>query len=160
MNEDTLAITHPQNLQIDRLRAGLLDDAPQEKAQILRHVSGCVTCRSRMMRWNVAGAARLQRNSRLAGELRERRRLALDGKPSDRARHARAAQRAAAGIAATLVLMLGTVAGLDLRQLHDQRTRAPEAVRTTGVPDLYSHINFYLWVAREGSQEGGPANQS
>ncbi|MDX1698317.1 MAG: zf-HC2 domain-containing protein, partial [Thiohalobacterales bacterium] len=42
---------HPDTEQLDRLRAGLLDDRPEERAALEQHLAGCDSCRAQAGIW-------------------------------------------------------------------------------------------------------------
>ena len=42
---------HPDTELLDRLRAGLLDDLPREKAAIEEHLATCESCRNHAGIW-------------------------------------------------------------------------------------------------------------
>ena len=157
MNEDMAAGSHPDDVQLDLLRAGLLDVSAEGKASIRHHLEGCAVCRGGMARWKWIAENGTPRDELLSRQLQERRRLALDGRRSARARRRAMARVTIAGAAAALILALGTV--LDL-QLWRTKVPLPDVARAESVPDLYSHIDFYLWVSREGTPENSHENQS
>ena len=51
MNDASKAGLHPDAVQLDLLRAGLLDDMPAERSSLLHHIAECDVCRLRMARW-------------------------------------------------------------------------------------------------------------
>ncbi len=157
MNKDTAVNSHPDDRQLNLLRAGLLDDIAQDKASLLLHLEECLDCRNRAARWNAIARTKSGAYDRLSRELRERRRLAIQGQQSARGRRQATMRLAFAGIAATLVLALGTVIGLQV-----WRPPAPvqNVAQADNVPDLYSDIDFYLWVSHEGAQNVSHENQS
>ncbi|MHB8256476.1 MAG: hypothetical protein ACYDHY_10400 [Acidiferrobacterales bacterium] len=157
MNEDMAAGSHPDDVKLDLLRAGLLDETAEEKASIQHHLQGCGVCRGRMARWKWIAENGTPRNELLSRQLQERRRRALGGRRSARAQHRAMARMAIAGVAAALILALGTVLNL---QLWRTKAPLPDVARAESVPDLYSHIDFYLWVSREGAPDSSHENQS
>lgn len=157
MNEDMAAGSHPDDVQLDLLRAGLLDETAEGKASIQRHLDGCSVCRGGMARWKWIAENGTPRDELLSRQLQERRRLALDGRRSARAQRRAMARVTIAGVAAALILALGTVLSL---QLWRTKVPLPDVARAESVPDLYSHIDFYLWVSREGAPESSHENQS
>ncbi len=157
MNEDMMTGYHPDDVQLDLLRAGLLDDTAGGKTSVRRHLDSCGACRERMARWKWIAENGLPRDELLSRQLRERRQLALDGRRTARARHRAIVRITIAGIAATLILALGTVLGL---QLWRPQAPLPDVARAESVQDLYSHIDFYLWVSREGAPDSSHENQS
>ncbi len=126
---------HPAGELLDRLRCGLLDDDPRERARLEQHLRHCADCR-RAYDWPntllAAGdipEARLQRL----------RRHALNA-PVRRARRLLPLAAAAALIVA--------VAGL-VNLSHQSASSPPARVAAGGqkVPDLYEDLDFYLWLA-------------
>jgi len=157
MIDSTEVESHPESEQIDLLRAGLLDDATEHKASVLRHLENCRDCRNRSARWQQIAGGESREGDALSRQLRERRRLALDGKGSARTRRQTTARLVLTGIAAAMILAIGTVIGL---QVWRPQTPTPNVAQATKVPDLYSDIDFYLWVSHEDTSNGGHENQS
>ncbi|MHB8455054.1 MAG: hypothetical protein ACYDDO_10250 [Acidiferrobacterales bacterium] len=157
MNESTAVYSHPDDRQLDLLRAGLLDDMAQDKASLLLHLEECLDCRNRAAHWNAIARTESSADDALSRELRKRRRLAIQGQQSTRTRQHATMRLAFAGIAAGLILALGTVIGL---QVWRAPVPAQNVAQADSVPDLYSDIDFYLWVSHEGAQNVGHENQS
>ena len=131
---------HPDTEILDRLRAGLLDENPSQKAALETHLQQCETCR-RACHWPVAA---LQPNStqseRLARQL-------------DRARH-RALQAPAKTSLRRFTPLLAAAAIALVAVLVVKPLQSPESEETqlavTGpgaVPDIYEDLDFYLWLA-------------
>ncbi len=157
MIEDTNTGSHPDAVQFDLLRAGLLDNKAEEKTSVLRHLAGCSVCQGRMARWKWIANSGIPRNTQLSRQLRARRRHALDGRRSALAQQQTVVRQSVAAIAAALMLTLGIVLGL---QLWRPQAALQAEAQTDSVPGLYSHIDFYLWVSREGVPDGSHQNQS
>ncbi|MHB8345728.1 MAG: hypothetical protein ACYDHM_00835 [Acidiferrobacterales bacterium] len=157
MIENVTSGSHPDEVQFDLLRAGLLDGRTEEKASVLQHLAGCSVCRGRMARWKWIADSGTPWNEELSRQLRERRRLALGGRRSALARRQTMVHQSVAAIAAALMLALGIVLGL---QLWRPPTPLRAEAQANSVPDLYSHIDFYLWVSREGAPHGSHENRS
>ena len=73
---------HPDLEMLDRLRAGLLDDRPDERSALEQHIAGCETCRRlHLDGWQQLGPSALGPRldtASLAGELQAARRRALN----------------------------------------------------------------------------------
>ncbi len=156
MNEYGDTQSHPDDTQLDLLRAGLLDQTLRHKTLLLHHLAGCAFCRQRLARWKQLAETGLSGNEELSRQLRERRQLALAGRRSRQSRGDTTRMMVAA-IAATIILSLGTIIGLQMLRPSVPRAEMAQADR---VPDLYSHIDFYLWVSRQGAPEGGRDSRS
>jgi len=140
---------HPAPEQLDRLRAGLLDDKTELVAVLEQHISGCMSCQRHLDGWT-----RLQElmepseqdQAVVASQLKKARQAAF--RPSASAGN-RFMQPALA-VAASLVLVIGLVvwnpwSPLDTTQ--DQMAQHQEE----SAPDIYEDLDFYLWLA--GHQE-------
>jgi len=139
MNSNT---QHPKLELLDKLRAGLLDDAPDLSSELHRHVETCAVCR-RQSDWGGLvrrlGAAHPLPEARLAVI---RRQALHHGRTSHRHSPATGRLALAASLAAIFVVTFA---------LLPHGTRAPDA-RQPGQavaesPDLYENIDFYLWLA-------------
>ncbi len=143
MNDMT---THPEPEQWQRLRAGLLDHDPQQRARLQQHLNECAHCQHEWNTWQrVAEAADPGFDTALA-TLHSR---ALRGE-SLGARHRPRPWLPALAAALTLSLGLGLWWGLT----------APveqQVARAEAVPDLYEELDFYLWLANEGNDESHDA---
>ena len=79
--------THPDTEQLDRFRAGLLDDAVDEKSALEKHLAGCRQCRDQLGSWQQLGPAALGPRhdaGNLSGAMEERRRLAMQAESRPR----------------------------------------------------------------------------
>jgi len=132
------------------LRAGLLDDAPDRRALLERHLAGCRTCREQAAPWQKL-ASRLGATLEPAGlpaDLRRARQSAL----TTATRHTPRALVPYAAAAALLIAVIVGILGLPAGPLH-----APHKATQTAqaVPDTYEDLDFYLWLANQ--DEGHPA---
>ena len=146
---------HPALEQLDRLRAGLLDDEMDTATILEAHIRNCPECQSHLSGWT-----RLQELAQssegdqllLASRLREAREAAL----SAAAPLKKPLLQPALAIAASLMLVTGLVlwspwSALDLAP--DQMAQHQEEPG----PDLYEDLDFYLWLA--GRQESSIATE-
>ena len=143
---------HPDSETLDRLRAGLLDDRPEEKAALEAHLATCDRCRASSDIWqqldpNALGpdvdhaeleqalsAARRQALSRGGGAHRNPRRLLP--------------YAAAATLVLAITVGLWTIQpGVDTNGMMADNTQA--------VPDIYEDLDFYLWLANEEENNTG-----
>jgi anti-sigma factor RsiW len=134
---------HPDPETLDRLRAGLLDDRPAEKADIEAHLATCEDCRSQQSTWTQIARAAVPDQTDHADiqlQLRQARNKALSS---------RAVRRHDIGLVpyATAALLLIAVSfGLWNYQSGD--TQEPATVAQS-VPDIYEDLDFYLWLANQ-----------
>ncbi len=159
MKNPTLSNLHPDDVALDRLRAGLLEDDAART-----HIETCAVCQQRLTVWNrlanhlQAGASS---DNALARQLRERRRATLAGQVTG---HTPSRRRwtpqylAMAAAVATLAIGLGVFVTLD-RLGPDT---APDAIsaQAEGTPDIYADIEFYLWLTTEGLGDNTSGNAS
>lgn len=141
---------HPDTEQLDRLRAGLLDDSPQEKAGMEAHIARCETCRARSAGWEQLGPDALGPvidSAALARDLRTARLHALEG-GHDRRQHHMYTPWATAALL-LIAVMVGIWTGQSWLQPQPQLT----AQATHEVPDLYEDLDFYLWLADQKDTE-------
>jgi len=143
--------SHPSTLELDQLRAGLVDHLPTERARLIEHLAACGRCR-KLASWDhVLGALNdsALEPATLHGDLQQRRRAALAGRTVRRPpRHAPRLAIAAA-LAAILV-----GAGVFLALPRPGDAPAPALTRNGAVPDIYADLDFYLWLSRENEQNG------
>ena len=150
---------HPDSGQLDRLRAGLLDGQPEEKAILERHLAECAICRERSdwqpLHPEALGprldSEALQRSLRTA---RHRGLAAADGR---RQRHGFVPYASAA------LLLIAVSIGVWILQPEHDTGRQMIAQDTAGIPDLYEDLDFYLWLANQeeagnGDENGNPNN--
>ncbi len=149
------AMQHPTVNDLDRLRAGLLDDSPAEKTALTAHLESCASCRSRAVRLReiVTEASELPYEPWIEQALRARRVLALSGRSSSAPRGLGKQYVWGPAVAAALVLV---VAGLNLQTLLAPpagSSSAPQAVAqaepANNAPDVYDDLDFYIWLSSQ-----------
>ena len=143
---------HPEPELLDRLRAGLLDGQPADKAALDEHVAGCASCRRQLDSWQQLGPAGLGPtldSARLASDLQAARHRALD---SGRAGHR---HRVLLPYATAAVLLLAVSAGLWSLWPDSDLTTRMAARSSEQVPDVYEDLDFYLWLATQGDNGNG-----
>lgn len=141
---------HPDTESLDRLRAGLLDHEPAQKARLEAHLENCETCRRRAER-----VARLQADAIILQDLEQR----LD---QARQRAMQVPRRASLPrfvvpvAAAAAVALLAVVLVNPLRQ---ETPAEPQLADSTAVevPELYEELDFYLWLADHKARTGDSA---
>jgi len=126
---------HPDSVRLDQLRAGLLDDQPQQKAELEQHLQHCERCRHG---YNWPADLRSVPGE-LDSRLDEFRRQALSAPPVRRI-------RPLIPLAAAAALALVAVALVNL-QPGPQYDSPQIATSGQAVPDLYEELDFYLWLA-------------
>lgn len=144
---------HPDLEQLDLLRAGLLDNAPDEKAALELHIAGCPECRAQAEGWQrLAGIMEspLMAES-LRDGLRHARQKALTEKPA-------AGRWSVTSYAVAAVLLVAVSAGI--LTLPTRELTSPDAMTVQTIPDTYEDLDFYLWLANqdEGRSDKDDAN--
>jgi anti-sigma factor RsiW len=153
---------HPDPELIDRLRAGLLDERPADKAALEAHLSDCSACRACRDSWRQLSPDRLggprHAGDALSHELAAVRRQAL------RAASARRRFRGIPAYATAALLLIALGAGLLLLQPALQDDDRLAAFEEDSIPDPYEDLDFYLWLANQDEsgdkQENGRANST
>lgn len=140
---------HPDTELLDRLRAGLLDDRPEEKAAIEQHLAGCERCRTHTGIWQQLDPNALGPrvdSGEIGSALQTARRQALaDGGSSHAHRRSLLPYAAAATLALAVTVGLWTTGpGIDTNNM---------VAETQMVPDLYEDLDFYLWLANQNESE-------
>jgi len=147
---------HVSDEQLDRLRAGLLDDAPAEKARISAHLAHCTRCHGRHGLW---GDLVAKLNTGVAQSASERlagvRRLALQARGRQTSY---AAARLALAASITLALGLGLYINLD--SLQPDPASAPTLVADAADADLFSELDFYVWLAQQDDGSAADSNET
>ena len=142
MHEDR----HPDREQLDRLRAGLLDDEPDTRAALEAHIEGCPDCQASLQGWQQLGPDALGPaidTTRVEAGLRQARQVALAS--TGRRRPMRYATLATAA----LLLVIVSAGLLTLNTGQQQNTMQA----TAGVPEIYEDIDFYLWLTDQQDEE-------
>jgi len=144
---------HPEPDQLDRLRAGLLDDQPAAKSALESHLAGCATCRERN-NWQVlqpgALGPELDTDSLQQALLYARRQALQAG--SQHRRHGFIPYASAA------LLLIAVSAGIWMLQ-PDSSNRQQMAVQDSRmIPDVYEDLEFYLWLANQKENGNGDEN--
>ena len=142
---------HPDPEQLDRLRAGLLDDQADEKRSMENHIEHCPSCQSHYTSWQQLGPTALGPQlgtASLGSSLQQARRQALDNADT---RHSRSYTR----YATAALLLIAVSIGFWVAQPEFQDTQLATAESGQEVPDLYEDIDFYLWLA---GQNGNSIN--
>lgn len=142
---------HPSDAELDRLRAGLYDDRVAERETLRAHLAACGRCEARVGRWDQARDALGIEPPYVRAQLRARRATALAGTGAAIPRASRwgLPLALAAGVAA-VVLALGVA-------LHTPDNTRDVQLAETEVPDLYTDIDFYLWLLRKQQDDIGPS---
>lgn len=151
---------HPDNRQLDQLRAGLLDQQPALKSQLLEHLRDCAPCRRQAAAMDeLAASQRAQADPRLARQLRARRMAALAGHRAPRP-HPAAVRRLAPAFA--LAALLAVVIGAGVFMQFNPAPAPQELAQTANdnVPDLYADIDFYLWLSNHPTIDNTDADRS
>ena len=149
---------HPGNRQLDRLRAGLLDQQPALKSQLLEHLRDCAPCRRQAAAMDtLAASQRAQPDPRLAQQLRARRMAALAGRAAQPPMAVRRLAPAFA-LATVMAVAIGVGVFLDFNPLPAPQELAQTA--TDNVPDLYADIDFYLWLSNHPTTNNTDADRS
>jgi hypothetical protein len=135
---------HPESDQLDRLRAGLLDDQPAVKAALEAHIADCTTCQERC-NWHVLHPGALGPdldNDALRQSLRDARRQALQS-GSQRSHYSFIPYASAA------LLLIAVSIGVWTLQPDNGSQQQIAAQNTGTVPDVYEDLEFYLWLANQ-----------
>lgn len=135
---------HPDTEQLDRLRAGLLDDRPDEKAALEQHLAGCNSCSAHAGIWKQLdpGALGPQLDTgAIDSALQAARRQALADKAGRR-------PRSLVPYATAALLVLTVTVGLWTIQSGTDTTNMM-AENSQTVPDIYEDLDFYLWLATQ-----------
>lgn len=139
---------HPSDTELDALRAGLYDARVTEREALRAHLAECAECGDRVQLWTDAKAMLATEAVNVRTELRARRAAALAGNASVQ-RPARwgLPMALAAGVAA-LAVALGVA-------LYTPENSGDVQIAESEVPDLYTDIDFYLWLLRKQQDEAG-----
>ena len=141
---------HPDTELIDRLRAGLLDELPEEKQALETHIAGCAECQAQLDHWAQLTPSALGPeldNSKLQQDLDNARRHALAANNS----------RPVLGLVpyATAALLLIAISAGVWNLYPEPDFSQQTAHNTQVISDIYEDVDFYLWLA---NQEENPAS--
>lgn len=142
---------HPNSEQLDQLRAGLLEDRPEARRELEKHLASCAACRNAYDSWDQlkpAALGPLQDESDLAKDLATARNSALS---TGRTR----VSAALVPFAATALLILGISVALFSIDRDNGNGVQTVAQQEQVVPDLYEDIDFYLWMADHDNAVNG-----
>ena len=153
---------HPEVAQLDRLRAGLLDNNPAAKSRLLDHMRDCVHCRHAVAAIDaVVMSEHGQPDARLAQQLRMRRQAALAGKAATSRATPPARYFLAPAWALAMILAVVMGAGVFLGLEPGSTSTPQELAQAPGdVPDVYADIDFYLWLSNHPATENSDADRS
>ncbi len=143
---------HPEPDQLDRLRAGLLDDQPEEKAALEAHIAGCEICQERD-NWQLLqpGALGPDLNTdALQQSLRNARRQALQ--TGSQHRHHGFVPWASAAL-----LLVAVSIGIWTLQPDTGSQQQIASQDSQMIPDIYEDLEFYLWLANQ--KDNGNADE-
>ena len=141
--------THPDTALLDRLRAGLLDTAVEEKTRLQRHIETCAQCRAYLDSWQQLGPAALGPDlepTSVTNQLRQLRQQALASAKQPRLRHYQL-------LATAALLLIAVTVGLWTVQYQDSDAPQMTVQSTESVPDLYEDLEFYLWLAGQNGDD-------
>ncbi len=141
---------HPDPEQLDRLRAGLLDDTPDEKTCLEQHLDECSACRTQFQGWTRLGATVMDTElpaDALQRDLQRARRVAL-------ASHTHSHARSFVPYATAALLLVAVTIGLWTMQPGDDSQPLLTAQSSETIPDTYEDLDFYLWLANQ--KDAGP----
>jgi predicted anti-sigma-YlaC factor YlaD len=151
---------HPDPEQLDRLRAGLFDDAADEKAALEQHLGECSSCRSQFEGWEQLGQAMMDAQlpaDALQRDLQRARRVTLQSHRTRRI-HTFAPYATAALLLVAVTIGLWTIQPGN----ESQPLLTSQSVET--IPDSYEDLDFYLWLANEedsgGDEDHGKPNNT
>lgn len=130
---------HPDSELLDRLRAGLLDEYPARKDELMHHLQDCDLCRGRY-HWPAHLQSHDSRSSIPEVLLDEARRRALNTPRRNPLRRF---------IPAAAVAAIALVTVVVLYPLQNGEQSTPHLVRaeTQEIPEVYEDLDFYLWLS-------------
>lgn len=148
MNSKT---SHPDSLQLDQLRAGLLDEQAALKRQLEAHLAICEHCRVRVDWRSVADQA--IDSGQVQARLGAARRSALQAP-------ARRPRRYLPVAAAASILVVVTASLLFNHEDPPLDRQSAPAQAQAEPADLYEDLDFYLWLAdhAHNGNKPGPVN--
>jgi len=138
---------HPNDSELDALRAGLYDDRIDERAALRAHLDACGACSARVAIWNEAKHALGAERPGVRAQLSARRAAALAGTA--------AAPRAGWRVPMALAASVAVVAIALGVALHTSENSGEGQLADTETADLYTDIDFYLWLLRKQQDDMG-----
>jgi hypothetical protein len=156
------AMSHPTAIELDRLRAGLLDNDPSGREALMAHLATCDGCRQHLngSRLSRELARHMDADEWTAQALRARRLQALAGHASGTRSGMGRYTVWGSATAAALVLV---IAGVNFRTLlappaQDAATMTSAANPATAATqdDIYADLDFYLWLSKQS--DAGASN--
>lgn len=139
---------HPSDSELDALRAGLYDDRIDERETLRAHVDACGACRDRVAIWNETKHALGVERPGVRTQLSARRAAALAGTAAAVPRAGWRVPMALAASVAVLAIALGVA-------LHTSENNGDGQLAETETADLYTDIDFYLWLLRKQQDDMG-----
>ena len=136
-------IKHPDHILLDQLRAGLLDDQVQLKAELGKHLQHCELCRQATDWKQIADRTTVP--AHLDSRLEAIRKSAMH--PAPRRTSSFIPIAAAASVIALLtasLLFITTDMTTDSATIQAQATPV----------DIYEDLDFYLWMADHTAEDG------
>ena len=139
---------HPSDTELDALRAGLYDDRIDEREALRAHIAACGACTGRVALWAKAKNALGAERPDLLAQLSARRTAALSGTGAAVARSGWRVPMALAASVAVFALALGVA-------LQTSENNGDGQLAETETVDLYTDIDFYLWLLRKQQDDMG-----
>jgi anti-sigma factor RsiW len=155
---------HPTDDELDMLRAGLLDDEPARHARVVAHAEGCAICRTRLGLWQRVAAEldqSTETDAALSAALAERRQAAIAA--AQPAQPHRGWNRALVATAASVAISIGLGLGMWYRtQIQTASIPAPMVSQAgdEDAADLYSNIDFYVWLGNQDAKPSQKGNET
>lgn len=146
---------HPEPGQLDRLRAGLLDDQPAVRTALETHLAGCAICQQRCD-WQLLRPGFLGPDldsGAVQQSLRNARSQALQSGGSPHRRHGFAPYATAA------LLLIAVSIGVWTLQPDTGGQLQMASQDSQMIPDIYEDLDFYLWLADQKENGNGNGNE-
>lgn len=160
------SMSHPTTIELDRLRAGLLDNDPSAREALMAHLATCDACRQHLdgLQLSRKLARHLDADAWTTQALRARRLQALAGHASGvRSGFGRYAARYTVWGSATAMALVLVIAGVNFRTMFSSPAPEPTTIAGTAEPataaaqdDVYADLDFYLWLSKQSDAE--PSN--
>lgn len=148
-------LQHPALEQLDRLRAGLLDDEMDATSDLEAHIRNCPECQGHLSGWTRLQELALDSEgdqALLASRLRKAREAAL----SAAAPAKMPLSQPILAIAASLMLVAGLMLWSPWSALYIAPDQMAQTQEEQG-PGLYEDLDFYIWLA--GHQDSSIATE-